>query len=80
MRKVLSDALKLSVRERVVIAEKLLESVQAEGYDEEEDEIQVAWADEIRRRSRELRDGTVKGLSVEEARRVVASEPADDES
>jgi putative addiction module component (TIGR02574 family) len=78
MRKVLSEALKLPARERVAIAEKLLESVEADGYDEDEEEIQAAWAEETQRRSRELRDGTVKGLSVEEARRIVASDPPDE--
>ncbi len=78
MHKVLSEALKLPARERVAIAEKLLESVEAEGHDDDEDAVQAAWADEIQRRSRELRDGSVQGLSVEEARRIVASDPPDD--
>ncbi len=55
----------------MVIAEKLSESVETEA-----DDIQGAWAEELQRRSRELRDGTVKELSVEEARRIVASEPS----
>lgn len=42
--------------------------------DEDEEEIQAAWATEIQRRSRELRDGSVKGLTVEEARRIIASD------
>ncbi len=67
-----------AARERVAMAEKLLQSVEAEGYHEEEDGIQAAWAEEIQRRSRELRDATVKGLSVEEAHRIVASDPSDD--
>jgi putative addiction module component (TIGR02574 family) len=80
MSKVLDEALKLPAAERMVIAEKLLQSVEAEADDEhDEDGVQAAWAEEIRRRSRELRDGPVKGLSVEEARRIVASDPADDE-
>ena len=78
--KVLSEALKLSVQERVRVAEKLLESADAEGYeDESEVAIDAAWADEIKQRSADLRDGSVRGLSIEEARRIVASEPADDE-
>jgi len=78
--KVLSEALKLSVQERVRVAEKLLESADAEGYeDESEVAIHAAWADEIKQRSADLRDGSVRGLSIEEARRVVASEPADDD-
>ena len=79
MRKVLLEALKLPVRERVAIAEKLLESVDEEGDTAGDDELQAAWADEVSRRSHELRDGSVKGLSVEEARRIVAADPSDDE-
>ena len=78
--KVLSEALKLSVQERVRIAEKLLESADAEGYeDESEVAIHAAWADEIKQRSSDLKDGSVRGLSIKEARRIVASEPADDD-
>ena len=78
--KVLSEALKLSVQERVRIAEKLLESADAEGYeDESEVAIHAAWAAEIKQRSGDLEDGSVRGLSIEEARRIVASGPADDD-
>ncbi len=78
--KVLSEALKLSVQERVRIAEKLLESADAEGYeDANEVVIHTAWADEIKQRSGDFKDGSVRGLSIEEARRIVASEPADDD-
>ena len=77
--KVLSEALKLSVQERVRVAEKLLQSVDAEGYeDESEEAIHAAWADEVQQRSGDLKDDSVRGLSVEEARRIVASDPADD--
>lgn len=72
--------MKLSVQERVRLAEKLLESADAEGYeDEAEAAINAAWAEEIVRRSRDLQDGSVRGLSVEEARHIVASDPADDD-
>ena len=78
--KILSDAMKLPVQDRVRVAEKLLESADAEGYeDESEAAIDAAWADEVRRRSREMQDGTVRGLTVDEARRIVASDPSDDE-
>jgi putative addiction module component (TIGR02574 family) len=79
MRKLLNEALKLPARERVAVAERLLQSVEAEGYREDDDAIQAAWAEEVRRRSQELHDGTVNGLSVEEARRIVASDPPDDQ-
>jgi len=78
--KILSEAMKLPVDERVRVAEKLLESADAEGYeDESEATINAAWAEEIQRRSRELGDGSVRGLTLEEARRIVASDPTDDE-
>jgi putative addiction module component (TIGR02574 family) len=78
--KILSEAMKLPVQERVRVAEKLLESADAEGFeDESEATIQTAWAEELQKRSRELKDGSVRGLSAEEARLMIASDPADDE-
>jgi hypothetical protein len=41
--------------------------------------IHAAWADEIQQRSGDLKDGAVRGLSIAEARRIVASDPADDD-
>lgn len=77
--KVLAEALKLSADERVRVAEKLLESADAEGYDEDAEAAHnAAWAAEIEQRSIELKDGSVRGLSLEEARRIVASDSADD--
>ncbi|MFH0900874.1 MAG: addiction module protein [Pseudomonadota bacterium] len=89
MRDVLSEALKLPARERMAIAEELLASIaddddrdenerddDHQGQDGDEEEIQAAWTEEIERRSRELRDGIVRGLSAEEARRIVASDPS----
>ena len=62
------------------VAEKLLESADAEGFDEQSDAaVQSAWADEVQQRSRELADGSVRGMTVDEARRVVASDPSDDD-
>jgi putative addiction module component (TIGR02574 family) len=78
--KILDEAMKLPVDERVRVAEKLLESADAEGYDQDsEAAINAAWADELQQRSRELTDGSVLGLSIEDAHRIVASDPADDE-
>lgn len=78
--KVLNEAMKLSPTERVRVAEKLLESADAEGYDDESDAaIQTAWADEIQKRSTDLAEGTTRGLTLDEARRIVASDSADDE-
>jgi hypothetical protein len=63
----------------MAIAEKLFESVETEA-DHDEDDVQSAWSEEIQRRSAELRDGTVKGLGAEEARRIVAADPVADKS
>jgi hypothetical protein len=72
--------MKLPADERVRVAEKLLESADAEGFeDETEAAIQTAWADEVQQRSRELADGSVHGLTVDEARRFVESDPANDD-
>lgn len=76
--KVLDDAMKLPVRERVRVAEKLLESADAEGFDDDA-AINTAWAAEVQQRSTELKDGAVRGLSLEEARSIVAGDPTDDE-
>jgi putative addiction module component (TIGR02574 family) len=67
--------MKLPVNQRIRVAAELLASADAEGYD---DAVNAAWADEVERRSREMRDGSVRGLSIEEARRVVGSDSGDD--
>jgi putative addiction module component (TIGR02574 family) len=79
--KLLGEAMKLPSADRVRLAEKLLESVEAEGAEDEDESDaarHAAWADEIKKRSQELREGSVQGLSVDEARRIVASDPTDD--
>lgn len=76
--KVLDEAMKLPVRERVRMAEKLLESADAEGFDDEA-AVNAAWAAEVEQRSAELEDGSVRGLSAEEARRIFAEDSTDDE-
>ena len=66
------------MRERIRVAEELLASADAEGYEDENDAaIQAAWAEEVERRSGELRDGSVRGLSIDEARRMVAADDND---
>jgi len=77
--KILDEAMKLPVQERVRVAEKLLESADAEGYEEDETAVDAAWAQEVQRRSREMQDGSVRGLTIEEAHRIVAADPSDDE-
>ena len=65
-------ALRLPPEERLALAEKLLESV--EGPDDDESRVQAAWGEELQKRSRELREGTAQGLSIEQARKLVASD------
>jgi putative addiction module component len=64
-------------RSRVLtLGRSLADGSHAEGYeDDSETAIHAAWADEVQHRSRELASGSVRGLSVEEAHRVVASDP-----
>lgn len=57
--------MKPPVQERVRIAEN--------------EAIHTAWVEELQQRSRELTDGSVHGLSVEDARRIVASDPSSDD-
>ncbi|HEY4181777.1 MAG TPA: addiction module protein [Kofleriaceae bacterium] len=71
---VLDEALKLSVEERVRLAEKLLESADAEGFDDEDAVVQAAWTAEIQTRSNELKSGAVRGVSAEEALRIIADD------
>ncbi|MBX3156946.1 MAG: addiction module protein [Deltaproteobacteria bacterium] len=73
--RLLSEAMKLPADERVRLAEKLLESAESEGFEDESAAVAGAWASEVQRRSRELADGSVRGMTVDEARRVVASDP-----
>lgn len=77
--KVLDEAMKLPVRERVRMAEKLLESADAEGFEDDDAAIQAAWAAEVQQRSNELRNGAVRGVSPDEARRIIATDSADEE-
>jgi putative addiction module component (TIGR02574 family) len=67
---VLAEALKLSVEDRVRLAEELLASAQDEGAELGDDDPSQT----LDRRARELRDGTVRGLSVDEARRTMLSD------
>jgi putative addiction module component (TIGR02574 family) len=61
----LERALKLSLKERAKLVTRLIESVDEE---EGEDPVEVkkAWAEEIKRRVREIDEGRVKGISHED--------------
>lgn len=66
--KLIEDALKLPPEARAAIAGSLLESL-----DETIDEDAVAeWETEIRKRIRDLDDGTVKPIPWSEVRRIIA--------
>ncbi len=56
---IMDDALKLPRTDRGYLAQKIIESL------DQKSEISEAEKELLQRRSRELRDGTVKGLSLE---------------
>lgn len=77
--KVLQEALRLPAAERIRLAEALLNSADADvGSADDDEAIQLAWADEVRRRSIELKDGSVRGLDPDQARRILVSDSSDD--
>jgi putative addiction module component (TIGR02574 family) len=65
----LKRALNLSVAERAELADSLIESLEAG----EDTAVQAAWDAEILRRMKDLESGTVKPVSLEEARRRLSS-------
>jgi putative addiction module component (TIGR02574 family) len=75
--RVLAEALKLPSTDRAAIAGALLRSLDATS-DEDEGTVEAAWADEVRRRLADLDAGTAETLSVEEARRFITSDAAED--
>ncbi|MBI3725589.1 addiction module protein [bacterium] len=64
-RELLERALKLPVKERGKLAKRLLESCDEEET-EDPAEVEKAWAEEIKRRVREIDEGRVKGIPHEE--------------
>ena len=58
-----SQAMQLSVRERALLAERLLASLEeADGAD-----VEAAWLDEARRRRRAFRNGEISAVTAESA-------------
>jgi putative addiction module component (TIGR02574 family) len=53
---ILKAAVKLPEKDRVRVVERLLSSLEPE----KEEDVDAAWAAEIERRSREIREGTVQ--------------------
>jgi putative addiction module component (TIGR02574 family) len=70
----LAEALRLPEDERGAVAAQLIESLDPIV----ETDVEAAWGQEIQQRIAELRDGRVKPLTWEEARRVILED--DDES
>jgi putative addiction module component (TIGR02574 family) len=65
----LKKALTLPVAERAELASSLIESLE----EAEDESVKAAWDEEIYRRMEDLDSGKVKPVSLEEARRRLAS-------
>lgn len=65
----LVEVLRLSRQERARVAEQLLSSLE-----EPDDEVAVAWATELERRSREIAEGRVQAVDWSTARAHVLGE------
>ncbi len=67
--RLLAEALRLSRSERARVAEELLSSLE-----EPDDEIAVAWATELERRSADVAEGRIQTVAWETARREILRE------
>lgn len=65
----LKQALNLPVSERAELAGSLIESLESA----EDEAVAAAWDEEVSRRMEQLDSGTIKPVSLEEARRRLAS-------
>lgn len=61
---ILKDAMRLPEKERIRVVERLLASFEQES----DEDVDSAWAAEIERRSREIKEGTVRLLPWQEVR------------
>jgi putative addiction module component (TIGR02574 family) len=61
--KLTADAMKLPIRERVQLAQRLVETLD----DEVEPDTEALWFAEAERRLEELRSGNVEGIDADEA-------------
>ena len=68
--RVVADAMKLPVRERVRLAQQLVSTIDPEA----EKNVEELWFDEAERRLEELRNGKVEGIEADEAFRRVRDE------
>jgi putative addiction module component (TIGR02574 family) len=62
----LAWALQLPIQQRIELGEALFASVDSEDEDEDPAEVEAAWAEEIKRRVDEIRNGTVETYDAEE--------------
>ena len=67
-KELIEEALRLPPEARAALAAELIESL--EGVEPDED-VEAAWADEIRKRLAEVDSGAVKPVAWEEARRRI---------
>ena len=63
-KEIVNAAIKLAESDRLQIVEELLASLEPAA----EDDVDVAWAAEIQRRSREIKEGTVQPIPWEEVK------------
>jgi putative addiction module component (TIGR02574 family) len=63
-----ADAMKLSLRDRVQLAQRLVSTIDDD--DEVESDTEALWFAEVERRLEELRSGKVQGIDSEEAFRT----------
>ncbi len=63
---VLAQALQLPIQQRIELGQALFASVDSEDEDEDPEEVEAAWAEEIKRRVEEIRDGSAETIPAEE--------------
>ena len=63
-KEILNAAIKLAERDRLQIVEELLASLEPAN----DEDVDAAWAEEIERRSSQIREGSVRPISWEEVK------------
>ena len=63
-KKIVDAAIKLAESDRIQIVEELLASLEPA----DDDDIDIAWAAEVQRRSREIKEGTVRPIPWKEVK------------
>jgi putative addiction module component (TIGR02574 family) len=70
--RVVADAMKLPVRDRVRLAQQLVSTID----DQSESEVEELWFQQAERRLEELRSGKVEGIDADEAFRMAREDLA----